>query len=74
MRIVILAAVGAAALLTASCATRKVPEGPWCAVADMGGGNVMENCTLPSLQACQREVTAGNRGQCNRNPRWRGPQ
>jgi hypothetical protein len=73
MRFAILAAAGVAALLTASCAGPKVPEGPWCAVADQGGGNVTYNCRLPSFEACQREVLAGNRGQCSRNPRWKGP-
>jgi hypothetical protein len=69
-----LAAAGFAALLVASCmGAPPAPEGPWCLVADQGGGNVTSDCTLPSFEACNREALSGNRGMCNRNPRWNGP-
>ena len=75
MRVVMLAAAGFAALLVASCVggASAPPEGPWCLVADQGGGNVISDCTLPSFEACNTQALSGNRGMCNRNPRWNGP-
>lgn len=77
MRFVLSGAAALAALALGSCAfginAPHIPEGPWCAMQDVGGGNVVNNCTLPSFEACRREVVAGNRGTCTRNPRWKGP-
>lgn len=65
-------AIGAAVTL-ASCAERsRLPEGPYCAVTSIGAEQTSENCYLPSFEACQREVTAGNRGFCRPNPRYSG--
>ena len=47
-------------------------EGPWCALSDIGGGVMQENCSMRSLEMCRQEVIAGNRGFCNPNPRWQG--
>jgi hypothetical protein len=46
---------------------------PWCALTEIGGGAMYENCTLPTFEMCVQEVIAGNRGFCNPNPRWQGP-
>jgi hypothetical protein len=43
-------------------------EGPWCALSDIGGGVMQENCSMRSLEMCRQ----GNRGFCNPNPRWQG--
>ena len=42
--------------------------GPWCAVTDMGTGNMYWDCQYWSLQQCVPHVLSGNRGFCNRNP------
>jgi len=47
-------------------------EGPWCALSDIGGGVIQENCSMRTLEMCRQEVIAGNRGFCNPNPRWQG--
>ena len=47
-------------------------EGPWCALSDIGGGVMQENCSMRSLEMCRQEVIAGNRGFCNPNPLWQG--
>jgi len=44
----------------------------WCALSDIGGGVMQENCSMRSLEMCRQEVIAGNRGFCNPNPRWQG--
>jgi hypothetical protein len=43
---------------------------PWCAVIPMGDGDVHWDCEYNSVQACQPNVIAGNRGFCNVNPYW----
>ena len=45
---------------------------PWCAVTDMGTGNMYWDCQYWSFQRCVSNVLAGNRGFCNRNPSF-GP-
>lgn len=47
-------------------------EGPWCALENVGGNTVRENCSMRTLEMCVQEVVAGNRGFCNPNPRWQG--
>ena len=39
----------------------------------MGWGDVIEDCSYWSLEACVPNVIAGNRGFCNPNPRYTGP-
>jgi hypothetical protein len=65
-------ATAVAALLRPEVAIGQSGNGPWCAVTDRGG-NAFWDCSVPSLEACQQEVIAGNRGFCNPNPRWQGP-
>jgi hypothetical protein len=49
-------------------------ERPWCALTDIGGGVMHENCTIPTFEMCVQEVIAGNCGFCIPNPRWQGPR
>lgn len=69
------AAALAAALLSAAPAGRaqSFREAPWCAVINMGTGAVVWDCEYQSIEQCQPEVLAGNRGFCNPNPRWTPP-
>jgi Protein of unknown function (DUF3551) len=49
-------------------------EGPWCAGTNRGGGTFSYNCSMRTLEMCVQEVIAGNRGFCNPNPNYRGPE
>jgi hypothetical protein len=51
---------------------RAQVEGPWCAVYDIGPGSVAEKCDFMTFEACRQEISGGNRGFCNNNPRWAG--
>jgi len=44
----------------------------WCAVYSQGRGAVYWDCQYNSIEACQPNVIAGNRGFCNLNPRFEG--
>jgi len=46
---------------------------PWCAVQDLGAGDVVWDCEFRSAAECAPNVVAGNRGFCNINPYWTGP-
>jgi hypothetical protein len=67
----IVIAAGAALLLDPRAS--QAYERPWCALTDIGGGVMHENCTLPTFEMCVQEVIAGNRGFCIPNPRWQVP-
>jgi hypothetical protein len=69
----ILAAAAVVAAIVFSLRPSQAYEGPWCALTDIGGGVMHENCSVRSFQMCVQEVIAGNRGFCNPNPRWQGP-
>ena len=49
-------------------------EAPWCALTEIGGGAMYENCKIPTFELCVQEVIAGNRGFCIPNPRWQAPR
>ena len=49
-------------------------EAPWCAVYEIGPGAVAERCEFTTFEACRQEITGGNRGFCNNNPRFAGNQ
>jgi len=70
-RMLIVIAAGAALLLDPRASQGY--ERPWCALTDIGGGVMHENCTLPTFELCVQEVIAGNRGFCIPNPRWQAP-
>ena len=78
MRHSLIAAAAAAGLaLLATEAAQAQPNflgpGRWCAVVNIGTGNVIWDCTYPSIEACRPNVIAGNRGFCNPNPSYAGP-
>lgn len=41
---------------------------PWCAVIELGSGDMEWDCQYPTVEACAPNVVAGNRGFCNPNP------
>jgi len=41
---------------------------PWCAVRDLGTGEIQWDCEYYSAAECAPTVVAGNRGFCNVNP------
>lgn len=41
---------------------------PWCAVRELGTGEVHWDCEYYSAAECAPTVVAGNRGFCNINP------
>ncbi len=41
---------------------------PWCAVRELGTGEVQWDCEYYSAAECAPTVVAGNRGFCNVNP------
>jgi hypothetical protein len=43
-------------------------EAPWCAVVELGAGDVEWDCHYVSVAACAPNVIAGNRGFCAMNP------
>ena len=49
-------------------------EAPWCAVIDVGTGNIYWDCQYNSIEECRPHVIAGNRGFCVQNPRYHGPR
>ena len=74
MRLLPLGFAIAAAVTLASCESGpKLPEGPYCAVTTALNSQT-ENCYMPSLDACRREVSGGNRGFCRPNPRYAAPR
>lgn len=44
----------------------------WCAVTEVGTGEMQWDCEYQSIEACVPNVLAGNRGFCSVNPYWRG--
>jgi hypothetical protein len=41
---------------------------PWCAVVELGAGDVEWDCHYASVAVCAPNVIAGNRGFCAINP------
>ena len=72
MRTAIRLAIGIAAV--AAGATFGAPAGyasgnaPWCAVVNLGWGDVYWDCQYRTIEECVPNVIAGNRGFCNLNP------
>jgi Protein of unknown function (DUF3551) len=73
-RIVLSIAAAAAALcLQVSSSQAEVyGNAPWCAVIEVGNGEVQWDCEYRSVEECVPNVLAGNRGSCNVNPYWAG--
>ena len=65
--------VVAAALSLCSSAGRAQTYGekPWCAVLNLGTGDVVWQCEYRTVEECVPNVLGGNRGSCNLNPYYR---
>jgi Protein of unknown function (DUF3551) len=73
-RILAIAAATAAALCCGLSQSQARGNAPWCAVVNVGGGNVVWDCYYNSVEECRPNVIAGNRGFCNLNPAWGRPK
>jgi hypothetical protein len=64
------AIAGAAALLLLKIPASQalVGDAPWCAVVEVGNGEVEWDCEYQTIEQCVPNVLAGNRGFCNNNP------
>lgn len=67
--------VGAAVVMLAEMTTGHALSGdaPWCAVVEIGAGEVEWDCHYQTIEQCRPNVIAGNRGFCNLNPYYRPP-
>jgi hypothetical protein len=66
-----IAALCAAATLSFTVPTRPAQaygDAPWCAVINLGTGDVVWECEYRTAEECAPHVLAGNRGFCNVNP------
>jgi hypothetical protein len=66
----VVAAVAAFGLQGLPSQAQPRPEAPWCAVVNMGTGDIHWDCQYATFQDCVPNVLAGNRGFCNVNPYW----
>jgi hypothetical protein len=66
----VLALLGATFFLGGPAARAETGDSPWCAVVNTGMDNVEEHCVFRTLEECVPFVIAGNRGFCNKNPRY----
>jgi hypothetical protein len=48
-------------------------DAPWCAVIEIGSGEIYWDCQYRTVEQCVPHVLAGNRGFCNLNPYGPGP-
>ena len=46
----------------------EMSNAPWCAVVNIGSGDIEWDCEYGSIEACRPNVIAGNRGFCQINP------
>ena len=69
---IVRAVAGAAALLFLVIPSSQAGYGdaPWCAVINIGAGDVYWDCQYRTFEACWPNVIAGNRGFCNVNPTY----
>jgi hypothetical protein len=66
-----LALAAAATMLCAGLPAARAQyygDAPWCAVMELGEGDVQWDCEYNSVEACVPNVLAGNRGFCELNP------
>ena len=75
MRIILSAALAAVALgfVATPGHAQNFGNAPWCAVINLGAGEIVSDCEYWSAAECAPNVVAGNRGFCNLNPYWKGP-
>jgi len=60
--------VAAALCLEIPSSQALVGNAPWCAVIEIGNGEVEWDCQYQTIEQCRPNVIAGNRGFCNLNP------
>lgn len=73
VKLMIAAAAFVAAMSTDVPASHAVGNAPWCAVIEIGNGEVYWDCQYRTVEECVPNVIAGNRGFCNVNPYGPGP-
>lgn len=73
-KLVLAAAAFGATMTVAAPASYAYGDAPWCAVVEIGAGEVYWDCQYQTFEACRPNVIAGNRGFCNINPTGPGPQ
>ena len=73
MKRIVWAIAVAAALLCLGMPSSQAGYGdaPWCAVVNIGTGEMYWDCQYQTFEACAPNVIAGNRGFCNVNPTYR---
>jgi hypothetical protein len=71
-RLIYAGAIALAATTFHSQLAQAFGDAPWCAVVSIGNGDVIWQCQYRSIEECQPNVIAGNRGFCNMNPAWPG--
>ncbi len=52
----------------------QAKESPWCAVLTTSDASVYWDCQYRSFDDCLPHLYEGNRGFCNQNPRYEGPE
>lgn len=73
-KILAITIVLAAAAMFASAPSRAYYNGPWCGVATLGPGSVVEKCDYRDFETCRMDVVAGNRGFCRPNGYYTGAE
>ncbi len=63
---------GAMALGASAGQAQTFGNAPWCAVVNMGTGDVQWDCEYRTVEECVPNVLAGNRGSCTQNPYFHG--
>lgn len=71
-KLIFAGAAFAAAMCFDAPASFAYGDAPWCAVLNMGTGDVVWDCEYRTVEECVPNVLGGNRGFCNLNP-WPGP-
>jgi len=73
MRQILWAIAAATALLCLNTSSSQAGYGdaPWCAVVNIGTGEMYWDCQYQTFDACWPNVIAGNRGFCNVNPTYK---
>ena len=66
------ATAAAGAMLIDIAPGRAFGDAPWCAVVEIGSGEVYWDCEYRTIEECRPNVIAGNRGFCNLNPNGPG--
>lgn len=72
-RILTLTAAATALCLYASPGWALHGDAPWCAVVNIGNGEIEWDCEYQTIEQCRPNVIAGNRGFCNHNPYYVPP-